>query len=301
MTNYKKIRGNILLLIAALIWGTAFVAQKEGVDVLHPCTYNGIRSFFGSLALLPVILFTDSRNKKKGTYSKDNPWLLLLGGVVCGIILFLASTLQTAALVDADEGKAGFMTALYLIIVPIFGVFLGRKIRPVIWLSVALATIGLYFLCVKEGTSFSFNRSEVMLLACAFIFALHIMAVDYFSPRLNGVKLSFLQFLVVGLISLVYIVFVDKPAVSDIVKSAVPILYAGVMSSGVAYTLQIVAQKDTEPAVASIIMSTESLFALLAGMVFSQTIPMARELIGCAFMMAAIILVELPQKKGWLN
>ena len=175
MTNYKKIRGNILLLIAALIWGTAFVAQKEGVDVLHPCTYNGIRSFFGSLALLPVILFTDSRNKKKGTYSKDNPWLLLLGGAVCGIILFLASTLQTAALVDADEGKAGFMTALYLIIVPIFGVFLGRKIRPVIWLSVALAIIGLYFLCVKEGTSFSFNRSEVMLLACAFIFALHIM------------------------------------------------------------------------------------------------------------------------------
>ena len=208
MINSKKIRGNIMLFIAAFIWGTAFVAQRQGVEILDPCTYNGIRSFFGCLALMPVILIMDNNARKKNTYVKDNPKLLAIGGIVCGVILFLASTVQTAALVDADEGKAGFMTALYLIIVPILGMFIGKKIRPIVWLCVVFATLGLYFLCVKEGTRFTFNKSEVLLLLCALVFAFHIMAVDYFSPRLNGVKLSFIQFLVVGLISLVYIVFV---------------------------------------------------------------------------------------------
>ncbi len=297
MTKSKQIKSNIMLLIAALIWGTAFVAQRAGVDVLHPCTYNGIRNFVGCIALMPVILFIDFSSKKKGTYIKDNPKTLILGGIVCGVILFTASTLQTTALVSADEGKAGFMTALYLIIVPIIGVFMGRKVRPVIWISVALATAGLYFLCVKKGTSFAFNKSEILLLACAFVFSFHILAIDYFSPKVNGVKLSFLQFLVVGIISLVYIIAVDRPSADDIIKCAVPILYAGIMSSGVAYTLQIVGQKEAEPAVASIIMSLESLFALLAGIVISGNEPSARAITGCAFMMVAIILVELPQRK----
>lgn len=297
MISSKRLKSNIMLLIAALIWGTAFVAQRAGVDVLHPCTYNGIRNFVGCLALMPVILFMDHTSKKKGTYIKDNPQTLILGGIVCGVILFTASTLQTMALVDADEGKAGFMTALYLIIVPIIGIFIGRKIRPVIWISVALATAGLYFLCVKEGTRFSFNKSELLLLACAFIFALHILAIDYFSPKVNGVKLSFLQFFVVGIISLVYIIAVDRPSLGDIVKCAIPILYAGVMSSGVAYTLQIIGQKGAEPAVASIIMSMESLFALLAGIIISGNEPTFRALTGCGFMLVAIILVELPERK----
>ena len=297
MINSKKLRGNILLFITAFIWGTAFVAQRQGVEILDPCTYNGIRSFFGCMALMPVILFMDFKAKKNNTYVKDNPKLLALGGIVCGVILFIASTVQTAALIEADEGKAGFMTALYLIIVPILGIFIGKKIRPVVWLCVVFATLGLYFLCVKEGTSFSFDKSEILLLLCALIFAFHIMAVDYFSPRLNGVKLSFIQFLVVGLISLVYIVLIDKPQMSDIIKCAFPIIYAGVFSSGIAYTLQIVAQKDTEPAVASIIMSMESLFALLARIVVSGNQPGIREIIGCIFMLAAIILVELPEKK----
>ncbi len=301
MTNSKRLRSNIFLLIAAFIWGTAFVAQRAGVDVLHPCTYNGIRNFVGCLALLPVILFMDSRSKKKGTYVKENPKTLIIGGIVCGVILFTASTLQTMALVDADEGKAGFMTALYLIIVPIIGIFVGRKVRPIIWISVALATAGLYFLCVKEGTRFSFNKSELLLLSCAFIFALHILAIDYFSPKVNGVKLSFFQFLVVGIISLVYIIGVDRPSMGDVIKCAVPILYAGVMSSGVAYTFQIIGQKDAEPAVASIIMSMESLFALLAGIIISGNQPTMRSLMGCAFMMVAILLVELPEKKKKLQ
>ncbi len=296
MIKSRRLRGNVLLCIAAFIWGTAFVGQRAGVDVLHGCTFNGIRSFFGCLALLPVILFMDNTAKKKGTYVKDNPFVLILGGIVCGIILFGASTAQTIALVDADEGKAGFMTALYLVIVPVLGIFIGKKVRPVIWLCVAFATAGLYFLCVEKGTKFMFDRSELLLLLCAFIFAFHILAVDYFSPRVNGVKLSFLQFLVVGLISLVYIVFVDKPSFDDIMKCIIPLLYTGVMSSGVAYTLQIVAQKDTDPAVASIIMSMESLFALLAGIAFSGVLPDIRAVVGCVFMMAAIILVQLPEK-----
>lgn len=286
-----------MLLIAAFIWGTAFVAQRAGVNVLHPCTYNGIRNFVGCLALAPVILVMDSVAKKKGTYVKDNTKMLLLGGFVCGVILFIASTLQTTALKDADEGKAGFMTALYLIMVPVIGIFLGRKVRPVIWFSVVLATVGLYFLCVEKGTRFSFNKSELLLLSCAFVFTFHILAIDYFSPRVNGVKLSFLQFLVVGIISLVYIVAVDRPSLGDILKCSVPILYAGIMSSGVAYTFQIIGQKGADPAVASIIMSMESLFALLAGIVFSGNNPTARALVGCLFMMIAIVLVELPEKK----
>ena len=173
-----RYRSNILLFIAALIWGTAFVAQREGVDVLHPVTYNGIRNFVGCLALTPVILFMDSRAKKKQTYVKDNLKTLIIGGIICGVVLFTASTLQTIALVDADEGKAGFMTALYLIIVPIFGIFLGKKIKPVVWICVVLATVGLYFLCVKEGTSFSFNKSELLLLGCAVVFAVHILVID---------------------------------------------------------------------------------------------------------------------------
>ena len=297
MTNHRYLRSNIMLLIAALIWGTAFVAQRAGVDILHPCTYNGVRNFVGCLALMPIIAIMNFRNKKSGTHVKENPKTLFIGGLVCGIILFTASTLQTIALVDADEGKAGFMTALYLIIVPIIGVFLGKRVRPIVWICVILATVGLYFLCVKEGTSFAFDKSELLLLGCAFVFALHILVIDYFSPKVNGVKLSFLQFFVVGIISLVYIIAVDKPQISDIVKCAGPILYAGVMSSGVAYTLQIIGQKGADPAVASIIMSLESFFALLAGIIVSGNEPTARALIGCAFMMVATILVELPAKK----
>jgi len=297
MTNSKRFRGNILLFIAAFIWGTAFVAQREGVNVLHPCTYNGIRNFVGCIALLPVILIMDSGAKRKGTFVKDNPKTLILGGILCGVILFVASTLQTMALTDADEGKAGFMTALYLIIVPVIGVFMGRKIKPVIWVCVVLATFGLYFLCVEKGTGFSFDKSEMLLLGCAFVFAMHILVIDYFSPRVNGVKLSFLQFFVVGVISLVYIILIDKPTLNSIFQCAIPILYAGVMSSGVAYTFQILGQKDAEPAVASIIMSMESLFALLAGIIISGNRPTSRAIIGCMLMFAAIMLIELPNLK----
>lgn len=301
MTNKKRLRGNILLFIAAFIWGTAFVGQRLGVNYLHGCTFNGIRSFIGCIALLPVIFFMDNKEKKQGTYKKDHLPTLITGGIVCGIFLFWASTAQTVALVDADEGKAGFMTTLYLIIVPILGIFTGKRVKLIVWISALFAAVGMYFLCMERETGFAFDKSELLLLMCAFVFSFHILAVDHFSPRVNGVKLSCIQFFVVGCISLVYMIFVDKPSLEDILKCVGPLLYLGVMSSGIAYTLQIVAQKDTEPAVASIIMSMESLFALLAGAAFSKVMPSARALIGCALMMVAILLVQMPQKEEKKN
>lgn len=293
----KRTCGNLLLLLAAFIWGTAFVAQKTGVDSVNPITFNGIRSILGYIALLPVIFVADFKAKKSGTYIKDDKKMLYLGGLVCGLLLFFASTCQTAALVEADAGKGGFMTALYLVIVPVLGIFMGKKTRIIVWVGVVLATFGLYFVCIKESLAFSFNTSEILLLICALLFAVHIIAVDYFAPKVNGVKLASLQFLTVGAISLVYILFIDKPNINALVNCAFPLVYAGVISLGVGNTLQVVAQKDTEPATASIIMSMESLFALLAGIALAGESPSVKELFGCALMMAAIILVQLPQKK----
>jgi len=297
----KNLKGNLILLCAAIIWGLAFVSQDGAAKTVPPFTINAIRSFIGCLSLLPVIFFIDNREKKKGTYKKDHLPTLIIGGIACGIFLFWASTAQTVAMVDADEGKAGFMTTMYLIIVPILGIFTGKKVRLIVWISAIFAAVGLYFLCMDKGTGFSFDKSELLLIMCAFVFSLHILAVDYFSPKVSGVKLSCVQFFVVGCISLVYMVFVDKPSFEDIMKCIGPLLYLGIMSSGVAYTLQIVAQKDTEPAVASIIMSMESLFALLAGAAFSGVMPPARALVGCALMMVAILLVQLPTREEKKN
>lgn len=293
----KRTVGNLLLMLTALIWGTAFVAQKKGLDFLPPCTFNGIRTMLGCIALLPLIFFRDLSEKKKNNYQKHNTKTLLLGGLVCGVLLCVAGTSQTYGLVDADAGKSGFITALYLIWVPIISVFVGKKIRSSTVISVILALAGLYFLCVKAGSGFSFNRADMLLFFCAIVFSFHIMAIDYFSPKVDGVKLSCLQFLVSATLNMIVMVVWEKPEISDILACWFPLFYAGVMSCGVAYTLQIIAQKDTDPTVASIIMSMESLFALLAGIAFGEKTG-ERELLGCALMLVAIILVQLPDKKG---
>jgi len=297
MKNSKRTAGNLLLILTAFIWGTAFIAQKKGIGVLRECTFNGIRTMLGCIALLPLIFFRDYRAKKRNEYKKQDTKTLLKGGLVCGILLCVAGTSQTYGLVDADAGKAGFITALYLVLVPIIGIFVGKKIRPVILISVVLALGGLYFLCVKAGSGFTFNRGDMLLFFCAIVFSFHIMAIDYFSPKVDGVKLSCLQFFVSATLNMVVMVIWEKPEISDILACWFSLFYAGVMSCGVAYTLQVIAQKDTDPTVASIIMSMESLFALLAGIAFGEK-PGARELFGCALMLVAIILVQLPDKKG---
>ena len=296
----KKTRSNFMLFLVAFIWGTAFVAQKHGLGVLQPNTFNGIRSLLSVAALLPVVLLKNRAKNSEPQIIKQNPKTLLKAGIICGILLCGACTTQCTGLLYADAGKGGFVTAMYIVLVPLFGVIAGKKLKPLLAIAVVVATLGLYFLCVKDFSSFKVEKGDFWLVACAVFFSFHILAVDYFSPRVDGVKLSLFQFSVMAVINIVLMFIFEKPVLSEILSCWFPIFYAGVMSGGVAYTLQIVAQKNTDPTVASILMSMESLIALLAGIAFGET-PSARKLIGCAFMMAAIILAQLPDKKGDKN
>jgi len=297
MNISKRALSNFLLVLTAFIWGTAFIAQKEGLGTLKPCTFNGIRTMMGCIALLPVIAFREVRAKKNGEVKKENTKMLVIGGIVCGVLLCAAGTSQTFGLVYADAGKAGFITALYIVLVPVIGIFIGKKVKPIIIASVVIALFGLYFLCVQGTNGFSLNNGDRLLFLCALLFSFHILSIDYFSPKVDGVKLSCIQFFVSASINIAFMLIIEKPEISEIINCWFPLFYAGVMSCGVAYTLQIVAQKNTDPSVASIIMSLESLFALLAGIVFGEN-PSARELFGCFLMLLAIMLVQLPDKKG---
>lgn len=292
----KRLQGTLILMLTAIVWGISFVSQSVSMDHIEPNTFCGIRTIIGAISLIPVILVMDSSKKKKGIETTFNKKTLIRGGVICGILLCIAATLQTYGLKYTTAGKAGFVTAMYMVIVPIYSLFFGKKIRPVIALSVVVAVVGMYFLCIKDG--FKLEIGDVYVLICAFVFAFHIMAVDYFSPRVDGVKLSFLQFLVCGIINCVLMFAIENPNLSEILKCTVPILYAGIMSCGVAYTLQIIGQKYAEPTVASIVMSLESVFAALAGwMIIGQAMSL-REIFGCLLMFTAIVIVQLPEKQG---
>lgn len=293
----SRLRAELMLLLTALIWGASFVAQRTGMEYIGPFTFNGIRSLIGSLALLPVILVLDSRRKSTDQNSpasaKAERRNLLIGGALCGIALFISSSLQQHGIVYTTAGKAGFITALYIVLVPILGLMLGRKIRPLLWVCVALATVGLYLLSVQEGLSI--NKGDLLVLASAFGFTVHILIIDHFSPKTDGVKMSCLQFLVCGILSIPFMLIFETIEWANIINCWLPILYAGVLSCSVAYTLQIIAQKRTEPTIASLILSLESAFALLAGIVLLQERVSLREAIGCLIMFSAIILAQLPR------
>ncbi|HWQ79672.1 MAG TPA: DMT family transporter [Anaerovoracaceae bacterium] len=299
----RQLRGNLLLIITALIWGVSFVAQKAGMEYIGPFTFNGIRFLLGSLVLIPVILVMDTlqRRRRSGEIDAEpikiakNGKTLITGGLSCGAVLFIAATLQQIGMVYTTVGKAGFITALYIVLVPIFGRFIGRKIRPVLWLCVALASFGLYLLCVKEDLSV--GRGDLLMIASALGFAGHILVIDYFSPKADGIKLSCLQFLTAGLLSAPFMLLLETVNWIKIFACLQPILYSSVMSCGVAYTLQIIAQKDTEPTVASLIMSLESVFAVIAGILLLNEQVSFRETLGCVIMFAAILLAQLPSKK----
>ena len=292
----KRTKGNLLLLLAAFIWGTAFVAQKSGVEEVDPITFNGIRALLGFMVLLPVVIVGDMNLKKQNKLQNINIKTTVTGGIVCGIVFLFATVCQTAAMVGADAGKGGFLTSLYIIMVPISGIFIGKKTRPLVWICAVAATLGLYLICMK-GSGFSFDRYEILLLIGAVFFTLQLFAVDYYAPKVNPVKLAALQFLTVGILSLVYTIFIDKPSLSTLLNAAFPLIYAGAISLGIGNTLQVIGQKYTEPSVASVIMSMEALFALLAGIALSGDRPDLKELIGCALMMASILLVQLPESK----
>ncbi|MFA7636634.1 MAG: DMT family transporter [Monoglobales bacterium] len=301
--NKQKLKGNLLLFLAALIWGISFIAQSKGVELISPIAFNGIRSMLGSAVLIPVILLIDYSKKKNHIPIVRFDKTTIKGGIICGVFLFIGTTLQTAGLVYTSPGKAGFITTLYMVIVPFWGLLSGRKPRPVIWLSVAIAVAGLYLMCINS--SLEINKGDILIFICAFIFAGHILSIDHFSPKVDGVKLSFLQFFVCGTISLLYMFIFEQPKLGPILDSWLSIGYAGIMSSGVAYTLQIIGQKYTDPTSASILMSLESVFSTLTtvllvalGWKITGGALTFREIFGCILMFGAIILVQLPEKKN---
>lgn len=288
----KKLAGNLMLLLTALIWGVAFVAQSVSMDFIGPFTFNGIRSIIGGLSLLPVLAVLRRRGAPKPVGERRR--MTLIGGVCCGLVLFAASSFQQFGLVEADPGKAGFITTLYIVIVPLAGLLFGRRVRPLVWVAVLLAAGGLYCLCVKA--SFEIGRGDLLVLCSAFLFSVHILVIDFFSPRVDGVLMSCVQFFVAGALGILCMFLFEAPKMDRILACWLPILYAGVLSTGVGYTLQIIAQKNTNPTVASLLMSLESVFAALAGWLLLGEVFTGRELAGMVLMMGAVILAQLPER-----
>ncbi len=300
----RQVRNSILLVLTAFIWGIAFVAQSEGGNAVGPFTFNGIRSLIGSIVLLPVIALLDRMKlTSKKPVTKAEKKTLLIGGLSCGVLLFLASSAQQLGIcLGTPAGKAGFLTACYILLVPVLGLFLKKKCGVRVWVGIAITLVGLYLLCMSE--TLRLQSSDLLLLACALLFAVHILVIDYFSPRVDGVRMSCIQFLVCGILSLIPMFFSEIRVGADMWLANLTdpgawlaILYAGVLSCGVAYTLQIVGQNGINPTVASMLLSLESVFSVLAGWIILKQSLGAKELLGCGLIFIAIILAQLPEKK----
>ena len=300
-TRKNSLIGSIFLALAAIIWGSSFVAQTAGAEFVGPFTFISVRSLLGSVALLPVIFVMDTFKKKSKPeefkkMTKADYKYLFIGGTACGIVLCAASCLQQLGIDGGTApGMAAFITALYILLVPIFSVFIGKKIRPVIWLCVVVSVVALYLLCVKEGGKV--QGSDLYVLACAVCYAIHILVIDKVSPKLDGVRLSAMQFFIAGIIALVIMFITEEPTLEALKAAAPSIAYSGIMSSAVAFTLQILGQQKTEPTIATMIMSLESVFGVLTAMIVLSQVPSAREAIGCILMFTAIIVAQLPEKK----
>lgn len=290
-----QIRNSLLLFLAALIWGSAFVAQSVGMDYIGPFTFSCVRSLVGSLFLAACLGGRAAWKRREGDARPLVTRASLKGGVCCGLVLFGACNLQQIGIAYTTVGKSGFITAFYIVLVPVLGWILGKRIRPLVWGCVLLALMGLYFLCING--SFRLQFGDGVLLAGALLFAMHIMVIDHFTVKADGMVMSCVQFLVCGLLSGICMLLFEEPKMTDILQAWMPVLYAGVLSSGVAYTLQIIGQKGLNPTAASLIMSLESVVSVLAGMLFLRQILSPREIAGCALMMLAVVLVQLPEKK----
>ena len=300
-TRKNSLVGSIFLALAAIIWGSSFVAQTAGAEFVGPFTFIAIRSLLGSVALLPVIFVMDAVKKKSRPQeykkmTKADYKYLLFGGTVCGVVLCAASNLQQLGIDGGTApGMAAFITALYILLVPIFSVVIGKKIRPIVWVCVGVSVVALYLLCVKEGGKV--QGSDLYVLACAACYAVHILVIDKVSPKLDGIRLSSLQFLVAGLITCIPALLFEETSLEALKAAAPSIAYSGIMSSGVAFTLQILGQQKTEPTIATMIMSLESVFGVLTAMIILSQVPTGRETLGCILMFAAIIVAQLPEKK----
>lgn len=298
-------------MLTSFIWGSAFVAQSSGMDYVGPYTYNMARNVLAFLFLIPVIYVI---GKKKGVTDNagsgtgideaafgEANWksillpdrTTLVGGIYCGLVMAVASSLQQIGITMTTAGKAGFITALYIILVPLMGVFIGKKIPRIIWFCVVLAMAGFYLLCVKEG--FSISKGDILVLFCSVGFSVHIMTIDHFTSKgVDGVKMACIQFAVAAIVMTPLMFALENPSVSGLLSAWMTIAYAGILSSGVGFTLQIVAQKDTDPTTATLIMSLESVFAAVSGCLFLNEVLLPKEILGCILVFVAVILAQVP-------
>lgn len=300
--KHNQVRQVVFPILAAFIWGTAFVAQDLCADSIGTFAFNATRYFIAVLALLVVIAVSDKAKKNRPTPTAEEKKAankqLWLGGLCCGVALAIASNFQQAGLVaGTDAGKAGFITALYVVLVPVFGLFFKRKVSLPVWIAVVCSVVALYLLCIKGD--FSLAAGDLLILVCAVCFAVHILVIDHFTAYCDGVKLSCLQFLFAGIISAVCMFLFETVDFAAIWSCILPLLYVGIFSCGVGYTLQILAQKDSNPTVVTILLSLESVFAVIAGAIILHQQMSAREYIGCVVMFAAVILaqIQFPEKK----
>ena len=298
--KHSQTKSNLLLLLTSFIWGCAFVAQSAGMEHIGPFTFNMVRNIIGCIFLIPCIIVLDRLAKQKPSIwgaakTSLERKTLIVGGICTGLILGVASALQQFGIQFTTVGKAGFITALYIVIVPLLGLFIGKKVRLFVWFGVGLAVIGMYLLCITEN--FTIGIGDLAVLICAVIFSFHILVIDHFSPKTDGVRMSCIQFLVAGLLNGIFVLIAESPTFSAILSAWGPILYAGILSSGVAYTLQIIGQKNTNPTLASLILSLESVFAMIAGWIILGEQLSPREWIGCILVFAAIIFAQIPPRK----
>lgn len=293
----KNLKYSLFMALAAFLWGTTFVAQRIAAETLDAFSFNSVRSFLGSMALALVAATLGRRGAAAQFATRARRRELLVGGALCGLALTVPALLQQIGLEETSAGKAGFITSLYIVIVPAAGVLLGRKVSWKVFAGVVLALAGMYLLCIKEG--FTIQRGDMMVLLCAFTFAFHIYLIDHYSKTVDGICLSMAQFFFCGIFSAVPLLWSANglPAAADVVACWKPLLFAAIFSSGIAYTLQIVAQSRLEPSIASLLMSLESVFAVLSGWVALGERLTAKESLGCILVFAAVVLAQLPSKK----
>ena len=293
---HPRIRETVLPLLAAAIWGSAFVGQSIAGEYLPPFAVNAARSVVAVITLAIVIWgFRRWETVKNGAPKPQDKKKMITGGILCGTVLTIASNLQQIGLVDTSAGKASFITALYIVIVPLCSIFAGRKLGVNVWCAVALATAGLYFLCIQSG--FTVQKGDFFVFLCALFFSAHILVIDHYTRFVDGIYLSFVQFFTCMVISGVISLLTEEWTLAGIQYWILPILYVGIFSSGVAYTLQIIAQTGTNPAVVSILLSLESVFGVISGAIVLHERMSGRELLGCGLMFAAVILSQLPEKE----
>lgn len=297
MTMSKQLRCTYILLTTAAIWGFAYVAQKLALGSVGPLTLNTLRGFFAWVFLIPCRMFLDRYNQKRGKAKKKyDKRTTLIGGIRSGIFLCLASVLQAYGIAHTEVGKAGFLTTLYIIMVPIFGIFLGRRCSARVWLSVAMGILGMWFLCVKQG--FYVQQSDFILILCAVFFAMNIISIDLVCAQVDNVRMSTIQFFVSSMLTLIPAICMEGIDVDKILAALPFILYSGIFSNGIGYTIEIIGQEGLSPAVSALILSFESVFSLLMGWMFLHERLSGKELIGCGIVIAAVIMAQLPARKG---